>query len=180
MVSMSAAHMNVVREVAALGLRDCWIAAGFVRSLVWDRLHDRPVTPLPDDIDVVYFDPADASPERDACLQQTLRQRCGWAGVSVKNQARMATRNRHRHYLSTADAMSFWPETCTAVGVAASDRRNDLILCAPFGTHDLTSLLVRPTGRDPETIELARRRIADKRWLDRWPRLQLAPELRLG
>jgi hypothetical protein len=34
-------RMQVLRTVRGLELPDCWVAAGFVRSLVWDHLHQR-------------------------------------------------------------------------------------------------------------------------------------------
>lgn len=170
-------HIGIVREVASLGLCDCWVAAGFVRSFVWDLLHGRNSNEIPADVDVVYFDPADVSAKRDERLTNELKARCPGVGFSVKNQVRMAQRNGHRNYSCSADAMSFWPETCTAVGIAASQRGSGLILCAPFGTEDLLSLIVRPTATDAETIRLARGRMNDKRWREIWPRLTVSPEL---
>jgi hypothetical protein len=170
-------HMGIVRAVASLGLRDCWVAAGFVRSLVWDRLHGREAPEIAADVDVIHFDPADASAERDEQLTNELKARCPAVGFSVKNQVRMARRNKHRSYSCSADAMSFWPETCTAVGIAASERGSGLIVCAPFGIEDLTSLIVRPTATDAETIGLARGRMNDKRWREIWPRLTVSADL---
>ncbi|WP_312467639.1 nucleotidyltransferase family protein, partial [Stutzerimonas nitrititolerans] len=34
-------RLRILRFVSALGLPDCWVAAGFVRSAVWDRQHGR-------------------------------------------------------------------------------------------------------------------------------------------
>ncbi|KPG96603.1 nucleotidyltransferase family protein [Pseudomonas sp. RIT-PI-r] len=34
-------RVQVLRTVRGLELPDCWVAAGFVRSLVWDHLHQR-------------------------------------------------------------------------------------------------------------------------------------------
>ena len=31
--------LDALRAVAALGLPDCWIAAGVLRNPIWDRLH---------------------------------------------------------------------------------------------------------------------------------------------
>ncbi|CAH7108283.1 hypothetical protein VCHA54P496_10681 [Vibrio chagasii] len=47
---------KILECVAQLDLPQCYVAAGFVRNLVWDHLHgfDNP-TPL-NDIDVIYFD----------------------------------------------------------------------------------------------------------------------------
>lgn len=52
-------------HVAEVSLPQCYIAAGFVRNLVWDSLHGF-VTPL-NDVDVIYFDPIESNP--DAYLQ---------------------------------------------------------------------------------------------------------------
>ena len=49
-------RLGALNLVAELELPDGWIGAGFVRNAVWDRLHDRPMTPL-SDIDVLYCDP---------------------------------------------------------------------------------------------------------------------------
>ncbi len=34
-------RMKILRMARELNLPDCWIGAGFVRSLVWDHLHQR-------------------------------------------------------------------------------------------------------------------------------------------
>jgi hypothetical protein len=34
-------RMRVLHAVRDLGLPDCWVAAGFVRTRVWDHLHRR-------------------------------------------------------------------------------------------------------------------------------------------
>jgi len=93
---------------------------------------------------------------------------------SVKNQARMHLRNGDEPYASTADAMSHWCETATAVAVRLADNGGIEIL-APFGLDDLFSLTVRPTpaftGRK---LPIFQERVREKRWLERWPRLVLA------
>lgn len=47
-------------HVSELSLPQCYIAAGFVRNLVWDSLHGL-ATPL-NDVDVIYFDPQSQTP----------------------------------------------------------------------------------------------------------------------
>ncbi len=50
-------RIQALECVRSLALPDCYIAAGFVRNLVWDHLHQKQnPTPL-NDLDVVYFDP---------------------------------------------------------------------------------------------------------------------------
>jgi hypothetical protein len=50
------ARLRVLQLVRTLGLPDCWVGAGFVRSAIWDLQHDRNHSPLPPDIDVIWFD----------------------------------------------------------------------------------------------------------------------------
>ena len=79
-------HMAALSAVASLDRQDIWIGAGFLRNLVWDRLHDFPeATPLID-IDVIYFDPENTGKSDE----RTLEARLGTilpAPWSVKNQA---------------------------------------------------------------------------------------------
>ncbi|MCG8597420.1 MAG: nucleotidyltransferase family protein, partial [Kiloniellales bacterium] len=68
-------RLDALRAVAALGLPDCWVAAGALRNPIWDRLHGyAEATPL-NDLDVVYFDPEDRGKERDRALEAELRKR---------------------------------------------------------------------------------------------------------
>lgn len=148
---------------------DAWVAAGFVRNCVWDALHGyERATPL-NDIDVVFFDSHDVSRERDAYLESRLHQAAPGCRFSVKNQARMHLRNHHAPYASSDDALQRWPETCTAVGVAAVG--SQVAVLAPFGLDDLFSLRVRATSDDPAMRDLVRRRAEEKRWQELWPLL---------
>lgn len=165
--------MRVLCLVRDLGLPDCWVAAGFVRSRIWDSLHQRSTSPLPQDVDVIWYDSLNASPERDAFMEQVLRARDNAINWSVKNQARMHLRNADKPYRSATDAMAHWLETATAVGVRLS---NDGIveIAAPFGLDDLFSLVVRPTARfsnDKHSAYLDR--IRDKEWQSIWPDLKI-------
>lgn len=42
MIRGSSGHCEILYAIGSMGLQDCWAAAGFVRSLVWDVLHERP------------------------------------------------------------------------------------------------------------------------------------------
>ena len=52
LITRNPVRMHILRTVSDLDLPDSWVAAGFVRSLVWDHLHQREPSPLPEDIDV--------------------------------------------------------------------------------------------------------------------------------
>lgn len=166
----------VIDAVAALGPPDAWIAAGFVRNAVWDVLHGRePVAALPgSDIDVVFHDPSDVSPERDAAIEAVLLKRMPELPWAVANQARMHARHGDVPYRDLADALRHWPETATAVAVRTGAPGIELL--APCGLDDLLGLRLRPTEiarADPARRTAFRARIEAKRWLERWPRLAL-------
>ncbi len=66
------ARLEALVLAERLHLADWCLAAGFVRNLVWDRLHGYThPTPL-DDIDLVYFDSRDDSAARDRELETYL------------------------------------------------------------------------------------------------------------
>jgi hypothetical protein len=172
LIASDRARMRVLAQVAELGLPDCWVAAGFVRSRVWDHLHGFPESPPGGDIDVVWFDPRQSGPEGDAALERILRDRDGTRDWSVKNQARMHVRNADRPYRSAPDAMAHWPETATAVGVRL-DAQGGVEVAAPLGLDDLFGLALRPTPRFmAEKYPIYLDRIRAKDWQSRWPRLR--------
>ncbi|MBY0445232.1 MAG: nucleotidyltransferase family protein [Burkholderiales bacterium] len=157
-----------LRQAAELGLPDWCIAAGFVRNLVWDRLHDyaKP-TPLAD-IDLIYFNAKDISEEADRTLEQRLRQESNllW---SVKNQARMHVRNGDVPYLNTLDAMSYWPELETAVGIRLAP---DESFISPFPLESLSHLQITLNPKRPKIADFEAR-ILEKKWLETWPKLKV-------
>ena len=57
--------MEQLRAARALALPDWCIAAGFVRNRVWDHLHGIAPPRPPADIDVLYYDAADLSKDRE-------------------------------------------------------------------------------------------------------------------
>jgi hypothetical protein len=173
LVARDRQRMRVLGVVRDLGLPDCWVAAGFVRNCVWDHLHGRAASPLPRDIDVIWFDPAACTPACDAGLEAALQGRDGTLAWSVKNQARMHERNGDAPYRSATDAMRYWPETATAVGVRL-DARDGIEVAAPFGLDDLFGLIVRPAGRFVvDKHAMYRERVLSKQWEQTWPGLQI-------
>lgn len=167
-ISSNKWRMGVLRLVEDVGLPDWWIGAGFVRNAVWDHLHGKPMTPL-NDIDVLYFDPERTDPDIDESIEMELTSRGPKKPWSVRNQARMHLRNGDEPYASTADAISHWQETATAVAVSISSAGH-VVLAAPHGVDDLMDLIVRPTA--PEKAALVAERAEAKRWTKLWPKLR--------
>ena len=169
-ITQDEARMQALRAVKTLGLEDECLAAGFVRNLVWDRLHGyQQTTPL-NDIDVVYFNPHDLNPLTDLDYEQRLNAIVAlpW---SVKNQARMHLKYGRAPYRSTRDAISYWVETETAIGVRL-DEHDALELVAPLGVDSLFAFTIsaNPQHGQPEVL-LAR--AEQKGWITRWPKLRI-------
>lgn len=166
-------RMQALCAVRDLQLNDGWIGAGFVRDAVWDHLHGYGQQPITGDIDVVWFDREHCEPAQDLQFQQKLNQLSPDFDWSVKNQARMHLRNGDAPYLSTENALKYWPETATAVAVRLTE--SDLIeVIAPFGLDDLFELRLRPgPGFEREKVEVFRERVVGKRWVERYPLLKL-------
>ncbi|MDG6095893.1 nucleotidyltransferase family protein [Alteromonas sp. ZYF713] len=167
MLGQDKSRMQLLQTVQALQLPDCYIAAGFVRNMVWDVLHDYPPTPL-NDVDVIYYDkqPHLASEDIENKLTNALPD-VNW---QVKNQAVMHHRNHDPAYQNSTDAMRYWPEKETAVGVRLNDN-NQLELAAPFGVNSL--LEGKLTHNPLRSKAVFEQRIASKQWLKKWPKLQV-------
>jgi uncharacterized protein len=165
-------RMDCLETVKNAELPDWMIVAGFVRNLIWDYLHGRDVyTPL-NDVDVVYFDPADVSADTEQRIEshlQTARPAIRW---QVRNQARMHLRNGHPPYRNAADAISYYPELATCVGVRLNE--NDALeLIAPHGIEHGWALTIMPNPKAGYPHSVVRDRAANKHWLDIWPGLLL-------
>ena len=163
--------MEQLRAVRSLGLPDWCIAAGFVRNRVWDHLHGIVPPRPPADIDVLYFDAADISKASEAAHEKHLQALLPGAPWQVRNQARMHVWKDLPPHRDTADAMTCWLETVTAVGVRleADDR---LTVVAPLGTDDLLGLCCRPTAFGRTRRHEYEARIAAKRWRELWPKVR--------
>src|SRR5918993_6105701 len=84
--------MKQLRAARALALPDWCIAAGFVRNRVWDHLHGISPPREPPDIDVLYYDAADLSKEREVEHEKRLDALLPGPLWQVRNQARMHIR----------------------------------------------------------------------------------------
>lgn len=162
------ARVEALTIAAAQKLPGWCLAAGFVRNLVWDKLHNFSSSTALNDIDLIYFDPYDISVSRDKEIEHWLRSNSKFPW-SVKNQARMHERNRDRPYTSTEDAMSFWVEVETAVG-AALDDGGEVIIVAPLGVKPLFDYTITLNPKRPKRTDFEAR-VCSKQWLEIWPKL---------
>lgn len=166
--------MDILTTVHSLHLPDWWVCAGFVRSKIWDIVHEyNKRTPL-SDIDVIYFDPSNRSEEEEKRLERHLHRMHPNVPWSMKNQARMHLANDIAPYSSSVDAITKFPETATALGVKLDEQRN-LTLTAPHGLEDVLNVVVKPTDyfkNNKQRMEIYRERIAKKHWAEKWEKLQ--------
>jgi hypothetical protein len=159
-------RIEILKAVATLSLPDCWVAAGFVRNLVWDHLHNKK-TDL-NDVDVIYYCQSDTQSQLadNATRQlQALLPKVNW---QVKNQALMHKKRQQNQYISSIDAMTFWPEQETAIAVHL-DESGCFSIIAPFGLSSLFEqrITFNPKGNE----QVFWQRIEQKLWLTTWPQL---------
>ncbi|WP_262692996.1 nucleotidyltransferase family protein [Kordiimonas aestuarii] len=165
--------VQFLKTVKNHGPSSAYVAAGSVRNLVWDKRYGRVPDYRAADVDVVYFDTSDRSRESESRYEKALTTIAPGHDWQVRNQARMHVPAGDPPYKNMADALSHWPETATAVA-ARLDTQGGLELVTPFGPGDLMGHVLRPTpaimARD---VGIFRARVQQKRWLERWPDLEV-------
>jgi len=158
--------------VYQLGLPQCYIAAGFVRNLVWDSLHGfETPTPL-NDVDVIYFDQNEPDVDTYLAYESQLIKSMPDLNWQVRNQANMHRSNGHPPYKSSLDAMSHWPEKETAVGIWQISMDHFECISA-FGFESLFNYEI--TYNSKSSREKFEGRINSKSWLVKWPSLRKVP-----
>lgn len=78
-------------------------------------------------------------------------------------------------YTSSTDAVSKFPEKCTAIAVRL-DNNQELELFTPYGTEDLINFTVSPTphySSDKERQVVYNERIRKKNWIEFWPNISI-------
>ena len=166
--------MQLLSAVAQLPQQPCYIAAGFVRNLVWDHLHQLPETAL-NDVDVIYFDSQAPEPQTQQSLQQQLEQTIPGVNWQVKNQALMHQRNSDPAYSSLLDAISYWPEKETAIAVRINTEA-ELELISSFGCDSLLAGCISYNPKRSQTV--FQQRLQNKGWLQQWPQLKIVKQSR--
>lgn len=172
LIKQDPVRVNALKCVSQLGLPQCYIAAGFVRNLVWDALHGFQVaTPL-NDADVIYFAPDERDPNAYLYYEAQLKQVMPEINWQVRNQAIMHTRNGDLPYTSSLDAMSYWPEKETAIGIRQVVPEKYECISA-FGYESLFGYCV--THNPKRSQETFKSRVNSKGWLVKWSSLRIVP-----
>jgi len=170
LVKQDTLRQQALSCLQSLNLPDGYIAAGFVRNLVWDHLHKKP-TPTPlNDIDVIYFDLDESHPDKFKDYQRCLNDMMPQANWQVRNQALIHSRNGDQPYKSSLDAMSYWPEKETAVAIRQLSTGEFECITA-FGFNSLFNLQL--THNPKRSRMIFEQRIKAKGWLEHWPLLSI-------
>jgi hypothetical protein len=166
------AVMDWARE---LGLPSWYLGAGAVAQAVWNQLHGFEPARGIKDYDLVFFDPDDLSAESEERIEAIARSELG-TNIDVKNEARVHLWYEGMFgraippYRSAEHAISTWPTTASSIGVRYDEDR--FIVCAPFGMHDLFSMIVRA---NPTLIDRSVYEAKTARWSTIWTRLTVLP-----
>jgi hypothetical protein len=160
--------MDVLRAVRRLTLPQGFVAAGFVRNLVWDHLHHQETPSNLNDIDVIYFDSTEQCDDQHQYYERVLLTAMPDVNWQVRNQARMHIKNKDRPYQNVQDAMSYWPEKETAIAVRLTSAGNIDCITA----FDLSTLFALQITHNPRRDKLIfEQRVNSKNWLTQWPKL---------
>ena len=165
--------MAILTIICDLELKDSWLAAGSVRNFIWNLLSDKPAFDCETDVDVIFFD-LEVSYEETLAIENKLREDFPQYQWELKNQVYM-----HQHspytapYTSSREAMSKYPEQCTAVGLRLNEE-STLELFAPHGLEDIIKFQVSPTPHfleNEDRMKLYQKRLSKKNWQEKWKNL---------
>ena len=163
----------ILEMIRSLELKDSWLAAGSIRNFIWNILSGKSGFDAETDVDVIFFDPT-VSYEKTLQLEMELRKAFPAYSWELKNQVYMLIHSPNTQpYTSSKDAMSKYPECCTAIGLRLLEN-DKLELFAPYGLADIRAFQVRPTPHflaDAERKKLYMQRIRKKNWQTKWPQL---------
>ena len=165
--------MAILTIIRDLELQDSWLAAGSVRNFIWNLLSDKPAFDRETDVDVIFFDP-EVSYEETLAIENKLREDFPQYQWELKNQAYMHQHSPHTEpYVNSCDAMSKYPERCTAIGLRLHTDAT-LELFAPYGLEDILNFQVSPTPHfleNDDRMKLYQQRLSKKNWQVKWKNL---------
>lgn len=177
-VTQSDITMARLRTIQSLGLDNWCIAAGAIRNLVWDHLHNYEEPSKLFDIDIAYFDSQNTSQEQDNKYQAQLEKLDPNSPWEVTNQAGV-----HLWYesyfgyaveplTSLEKAATTWPEFTTCVAIYLN-KTDEVQVIAPYGLDDLFEMRIR---RNPKRVskEVFAERLITKNYAQRWPKVQIS------
>ena len=172
--------MAILTIIRDLELKDTWLAAGSVRNFIWNLLSDKSPFDRETDVDVIFFD-SDVSYEETLAIESKLKEDFPQYQWELKNQVYMHLHSPHTApYTSSCDAMSKYPERCTAVGLRLNED-STLDLFAPYGLEDILNFQISPTPHfleNEDRMKLYQERLSKKNWQEKWKNQTFSKNLR--
>lgn len=166
---------TILKILQELDLKDSWLCAGVVRNFIWNILSDKPGFDWQTDVDIIFYDQK-LTWEDTNIIEEKLKESYPDYRWELRNQVYMHRYNPNTQpYTSSRDAMSRYPETCTAIGLRL-DALGQLELFCPYGLDSIRSFEIRPTPtfkEDQEKLAIYKRRLAKKDWFIKWPQLSI-------
>lgn len=139
---------KILKVLSSLNLPQSYLGAGAIAQTIWNHLTNKVNSQGIVDFDIIYFDSSDVSEEKEAEIENKLKQLLPNLKIEVRNQARVHIWYKNRFqkdippYTSSEDAIRTWPTTSTAIGVSL--KNDKLEIYAPFGLEDVLSMVLRP------------------------------------
>lgn len=166
---------RILQIIKDLQLKDSWLCAGSLRNFIWNMESGQSAFDATTDVDVIFYDET-ISYEETCALEEKLRADYSDYKWELKNQVYMHIHSPHTEpYKNSQDAMSKYPETCTAIG-ARLDEEGQLEIFCPYGLDLIRNFKVKPTPHflaDQERKALYNQRLSKKNWIEKWPQLKL-------
>lgn len=156
---------------------ESYLCAGIIRNWIWSSLHGQHYSFDGTEIDVIFYDEHENNRLKTKLLTSQLSKQFPKIQWDVTNQAKVHEWYRTENgqsidpLISIEDALSYWPETATAIAVRM-DEHDDIDVIAPFGLTDLFELKLRWNDR-LVSRGVFDQRIASKEFFKRWPKLTL-------
>lgn len=168
--------VTILTVIDELGLADAWLCAGTIRNYVWNYLTGKNQLDQSSDVDIVFYDQR-ISYEETLKIEARLKQQHPEYRWELKNQVFMHPHNPNTPpYKSAKEAISKFPEKCTAIGARLNKQTGKLELFAPFGIEELIQFKVAPTDyflADSKRSAVYQERMKQKDWLKKWPNLTI-------
>ena len=166
---------EILQIVRDLRLKDSWLCAGTIRNYIWNIQSGRAGFDGTTDIDVVFYDP-EISYEATLALEQTLCAKHPQYQWELKNQVYMHVHSPDTSpYTDSRDAISKYPERCTAVGMRLNDYNQVEFFC-PYGWESILSMEIHPTPHfleNPKRMAVYQARLQKKNWKAKWEKLKI-------
>lgn len=163
-------HINkIIDTIRLIDYEYLYSTGGTLRNAVWASLHAIETNTKKEDCDIIFYNSSILNKNYEETIRNDLQEIYPKINWSVKNQARMHIRNGHKKYKDILDALKAFPETASAIAIG---KKGELL--TPYRTKDLLNLTLRPTPFCAKNeLEVFDRRVLEKKWLIKWPKLKL-------